>query len=70
MLDQATAARSIAELKAEIETLKALESLALEARRSGTDTKWRELASLTRSEGRRVVSKRMLYVELDGEAPS
>ena len=46
VLDQATAARSIAELKAEIETLKALESLALEARRSGTDTKWRELASL------------------------
>ena len=46
VLDQATAARSIAELKAEIETLKALEALALEARRSGTDTKWRELASL------------------------
>ena len=46
VLDQATAARSIAELKAEIETLKALEVLALEVRRSGTDTKWRELASL------------------------
>ena len=46
VLDQATAARSIAELKAEIETLKALETLALEVRRSGTDTKWRELASL------------------------
>ena len=46
ILDQATAARSIAELKAEIETLKGLESLALEVRRSGTDTKWRELASL------------------------
>ena len=46
VLDQATAARSIAELKAEIETLKTLEALALEARRSGTDTKWRELASL------------------------
>ena len=46
VLDQATAARSIAELKAEIETLKALEALALEVRRSGTDTKWRELASL------------------------
>ena len=29
ILDQATAARSIVELKAEIETLKALESLAL-----------------------------------------
>ena len=46
VLDQATAARSIAELKAEIETLKALEALALDVRRSGTDTKWRELASL------------------------
>ena len=46
VLDQATAARSIAELKAEIETLKALEALALEVRRSGTDTKWRELANL------------------------
>ena len=46
VLDQATAARSIAELKAEIETLGNLEALALEVRRSGTDTKWRELASL------------------------
>ncbi len=46
ILDQATAARSIAELKIEIETLKGLEALALDVRRSGTDTKWRELASL------------------------
>jgi SNF2 family DNA or RNA helicase len=46
VLDQATAARSIAELKAEIATLKRLEGLAMEVRRSGTDTKWRELASL------------------------
>ena len=46
ILDQATASRSIAELKIEIETLKHLESLALGVRRSGTDTKWRELASL------------------------
>ena len=46
ILDQATAARSIAELKAEIETLKSLEGLALAVRRSGADTKWRELASL------------------------
>ena len=34
------------ELKAEIETLKNLEGLALEVRQSGADTKWRELASL------------------------
>jgi len=46
ILDLATAARSIAELKAEIETLKGLESLAHGVRRSGMDTKWRELASL------------------------
>mgnify|MGYP003393344436 CR=1 FL=1 len=46
VLDQATAARSIAELKMEIQTLKNLESLALMVIRSGTDTKWRQLASL------------------------
>ena len=46
ILDQATAARSIAELKAEIDTLKRLESLALSVRRAGEDTKWRELATL------------------------
>src|SRR5437588_2563743 len=46
ILDQATAARTIAELKAEIETLKRLETLALAVRRSGDDTKWRQLANL------------------------
>ena len=46
ILDRATAARSIVELKAEIETLKKLEALALAVRRSGADTKWRELATL------------------------
>ncbi len=46
ILDQATAARSIAELRIEIETLKGLETGAMAVRRSGTDTKWRELASL------------------------
>jgi SNF2 family DNA or RNA helicase len=46
ILDQATAARSIVELKAEIETLKRLESLALAVRNQGADTKWLELASL------------------------
>jgi superfamily II DNA or RNA helicase len=46
ILDQATAARSMAELRIEIETLKGLEIQALAVRRSGTDTKWRELASL------------------------
>jgi superfamily II DNA or RNA helicase len=46
ILDQATAARSIGELKTEIESLTNLESLALSVRRTGTDTKWRELAGL------------------------
>jgi superfamily II DNA or RNA helicase len=46
ILDQATAARSIAELRAELVTLKGLESQALSVRRSGQDTKWRELATL------------------------
>jgi superfamily II DNA or RNA helicase len=46
VLDQATAARSIEELRIEIETLKRLESLALAIRRSGEDKKWRELATL------------------------
>lgn len=46
VLDQATAARTIDELKAEIATLERLESIALSVRRSGEDRKWRELASL------------------------
>lgn len=46
IFDQATAARSIKELRAEIETLKRLEALALSIRRSGEDKKWRELANL------------------------
>ena len=46
VLDQATAARTIAELQAEIKTLERLEALALAVRRSGEDKKWRELASL------------------------
>ncbi|MEI6415688.1 MAG: helicase-related protein, partial [Pseudomonadota bacterium] len=46
ILDQATAAATLAELKIEIATLARLESLAAEVRRSGQDTKWRELAEL------------------------
>jgi superfamily II DNA or RNA helicase len=46
ILDQATAARSIDELKAEIATLQKLEALAITVRRSGEDRKWRELANL------------------------
>jgi SNF2 family DNA or RNA helicase len=46
ILDQATAARTIAELKGEIGALGRLESLALAVRRGAEDKKWRELASL------------------------
>jgi len=46
ILDQATAARTINELRAEIATLEGLEILAQSVRRSGDDRKWRELANL------------------------
>jgi superfamily II DNA or RNA helicase len=44
ILDQATAANTITELRTEIGTLTRLETTANEVRRSGQDTKWRELA--------------------------
>jgi len=50
ILDQATAAGTIAELRAEIATLGELEALALRVRRSGTDKKWEELARLLQDE--------------------
>ncbi|MCV0386468.1 MAG: DUF3883 domain-containing protein [Nitrobacter sp.] len=43
VVDQATAARTIAELEAEISSLKELEAMARALRRSGEDSKWREL---------------------------
>ena len=46
VLDQATAASTIEELRAEIATLARLERLAAEVRRSGVDRKWQELANL------------------------
>ena len=46
ILDQATAARTVVELRAEIDTLKHLEQLALSVKRSGDDRKWSELAQL------------------------
>ena len=46
ILDQATAARSVTELKAEISTLRHVEEVARGVRRSGRDAKWRELAGL------------------------
>ena len=46
ILDRATAARTITELRVEIDILKRLEYLALVVRRSGEDRKWTELARL------------------------
>ena len=46
ILDQSTAARTIGELRIEIDNLKTLEAQALLVRRSGTDTKWTQLAGL------------------------
>jgi superfamily II DNA or RNA helicase len=49
IVDQATAARTIAELAQEIATLQRLEILAQEVRRRGTDRKWEELSSLVQN---------------------
>ncbi len=46
VVDQASAARTIAELEAEITILTRLETLAWQVRGSNTDRKWEELASL------------------------
>jgi superfamily II DNA or RNA helicase len=46
ILDQATAASTIQELKTEIGILAQLEQLAIRVRQSGDDTKWRELSHL------------------------
>ncbi len=46
VVDQATAARTITELRAEIGLLQDLERLALKVRQSGTDRKWDELSRL------------------------
>jgi len=46
VLDQATAAGTITELKGEIATLGSLEALALRVRKSGRDRKWMELSKL------------------------
>ena len=46
VLGRATAAQTIAELEAELDTLKDLEIQARELRRQGTDAKWLQLASI------------------------
>jgi SNF2 family DNA or RNA helicase len=46
VVDQASAARTIAELEAEIATLRRLEELALQVRQSRTDRKWEKLSEV------------------------
>jgi SNF2 family DNA or RNA helicase len=46
IVDQASAAKTIAELEHEIATLRTLEELAASTRRAGTDAKWTRLAEL------------------------
>jgi SNF2 family DNA or RNA helicase len=50
ILDSATAALTISELQAEIETLRGLIQVAHRVRHDGTDRKWEQLASLLQSE--------------------
>ena len=54
VLDSATAALTIAELEAEIGTLRGLENMAYLVRQSGTDRKWEELATIIQDEERMV----------------
>ncbi|MGK7935627.1 MAG: helicase-related protein, partial [Xenococcaceae cyanobacterium] len=50
LVDQATAARTIAELKVEIDLLQKLEKIALQVKLSGTDRKWEELSQILQNE--------------------
>ena len=50
VIDQATAAETVPELRKEIETLGRLVGIAAEVRRAGSDTKWEELSTLLQSD--------------------
>ena len=68
LLDRATAAQTIAELEAEIAELRRLEGMANVLRRSGEDTKWRELDRilddpLVHDPGRDVRRKIVIFTE-------
>lgn len=59
VIARASAAQTIAELQAEIQTLKRLEQLALNVRQSGTDRKWEELSNLLKGESDVAAAKEM-----------
>ncbi len=54
IIDSATAAMTITELQAEIDTLKGLERMAYRVRQRGTDRKWEEMASIIQDDERMV----------------
>lgn len=56
---RASAARTIAELQAEIQTLERLEQLALDVRQSDTDRKWEELSNLLKGESKASAAKEL-----------
>jgi len=62
ILDNATTALTIAELQAEIATLRVLEAMAYQVRCSGTDRKWEELASIIQDDLRSTDRVRMTDV--------
>ena len=66
VLDQATAASTSAELRAEIKSLQRLQTLAGRIRRSGDDTKWRQLSNLL---GEVFTSTGLGITVADGPAP-
>ena len=59
VVDRASAARTIAELRIEITTLLRLERLAYDVRRSGTDRKWEELSKLLQRGGDAPAAKQL-----------
>ena len=59
VIARASAAQTIAELQAEIQTLKGLEQLALNVRQRGTDRKWEELSNLLKGESDAAAAKEM-----------
>ena len=63
LVDRASAARTIAELEAEIHTLQRLEGLAQEVHRSGTDRKWEQLSKLLQGEGDASVAGELLNLQ-------
>ena len=63
VVDRASASRTIAELEAEIHTLRRLERLAQEVHRSGTDRKWEQLSKLLQGEGDASVAGELLNLQ-------